>query len=187
MSVFLYSTLLAWLYESEWIGKYGRLKMDSDRDFLTGIYNRRAIVRHIEMSISNHRRIDSPLSVLLFDLDNFKSVNDTYGHEVGDEVLKELVETVKSNIRRDDVFGRWGGEEFIVVCNQTLDECKLFAEKLCINIAKHEFKHIEHLSASFGAVQYRDGESAGELISRADSYLYDAKKTKNCVVIGNAV
>ena len=186
MSVFLYSTLLAWLYETEWTGKYDRLKMDSERDFLTGIYNRRAIVRHIEMSISNNRRINPTVSVLLFDLDNFKSVNDTHGHEVGDDVLKELVETVKSNIRRDDVFGRWGGEEFIIVCNHSLDECRFFAEKLRVNISKHKFKHINHLTASFGAVQYSDGESVGELISRADSYLYDAKKSKNCVVIENA-
>jgi diguanylate cyclase (GGDEF)-like protein len=186
MSVFLYSTLLAWLYESEWTGKYDRLKMDLDRDFLTEIFNRRAIVRHMEMSISNNRRKKSPLSVLLFDLDNFKSVNDTHGHDVGDEVLKELVDTVKSNIRRGDVFGRWGGEEFIIVCNQSLEECKLFAEKLRVSISKHKFEHIKHLTASFGAVQYSDGESVGELISRVDNYLYDAKKSKNCVVVENA-
>lgn len=186
MSVFLYSTLLAWLYETEWTGKYDRLKLDSDRDFLTGIYNRRAIVRHIELSIANNRRSDTPVSVLLFDLDNFKNVNDVHGHEAGDDVLKELVETVKSNIRRDDVFARWGGEEFIIVCNHSLHECLFFAEKLRESISMHKFKHIEHLTASFGAVQYCDGESVGELISRVDNYLYDAKKTRDCVVIGNA-
>jgi diguanylate cyclase (GGDEF)-like protein len=183
MAVFMYSALLAWLYESEWTGIQNRLLKTSDFDFLTGIYNRRAIIRNIEVNISKYVRNGEPLSVILFDIDNFKSVNDTYGHEVGDQVLKELSETVRSNIRRGDVFGRWGGEEFIIACNNTLEESILVAEKLRANISNKKFRSIGHLSASFGVVQYRGNESLTEMMKRVDGYLYVAKKTKDCVVV----
>ncbi|MDH5182745.1 MAG: GGDEF domain-containing protein [Gammaproteobacteria bacterium] len=182
IAVYLYATLLSWLYETEWTGIQTKLRELSDRDYLTGIMNRRAVMRSIEASISNYERKKTPFSLILFDIDNFKKINDSHGHEVGDHVLKEMVSIIESNIRCSDIFGRWGGEEFIIICNSQIDKCYQLAEKLCAELSVTDFKYIKHLSASFGVAQYRGNESISEMIDRADGHLYDAKKTKNCVM-----
>ncbi|MBD3610628.1 MAG: GGDEF domain-containing protein, partial [Gammaproteobacteria bacterium] len=154
IAVFLYATLLAWLYETEWSSIESKLLKYSDHDFLTGIYNRRAIIRHIEMSISNFERNHAPFSIILFDLDNFKMINDNYGHEIGDHVLKETVLALQSSIRSGDIIGRWGGEEFVVICNNSLNNSHLFAAKLCDTLSNHKYKYLRHLQTSFVVTHY---------------------------------
>ena len=181
IAVYFYSIFLSWLFDSEWIGIEKNLVQDSDHDYLTAIFNRRAVVRHLENQIANSYRKNDYFSVILFDIDNFKKINDTYGHEIGDSVLREMTDTVSDNIRTDDVFGRWGGEEFIIICKNE-DDGKVLAEKLCRDLTSHTFKHIKHLTASFGVAKYRKKETVSELIDRADGFLYEAKRNKGCVI-----
>ncbi|MDH5655064.1 MAG: GGDEF domain-containing protein [Spirochaetia bacterium] len=180
MAVYFYSIFLSWLFESEWTGIERNLVQDSDHDYLTGIFNRRAIVRQLENQIANSFRRNDSFSIILFDIDNFKNINDTYGHEIGDSVLKEMTVTVAENIRAEDVFGRWGGEEFVILCKSEEDG-KILAEKICRDLSSHSFRHIKNLSASFGVAKYRKQETVSEIIDRADGFLYDAKKKKGCV------
>ncbi|MBA1148525.1 diguanylate cyclase [Ectothiorhodospiraceae bacterium WFHF3C12] len=116
------------------------------------------------------------LSLILIDIDHFKSVNDRLGHNVGDRVLKEVAELIGQHLRSTDVFGRWGGEEFMILCpdNAETDAMHL-AERLCDIIAGHGFDHAGRVTASFGVAQLQPGETRQELFRRADGALYDAK------------
>jgi len=117
-----------------------------------------------------------PLSLLLFDVDHFKQVNDSHGHAVGDTVLRELTQLVSENIRDGDKFARWGGEEFIIVCGNTeLEKACALAEKLREKISSNKFYKDLHVSASFGVAQIKHDESLGKLFNRTDKGLYLAK------------
>ena len=119
------------------------------------------------------------------DIDHFKKVNDQYGHEVGDQVLVRFVNSIKSCLRKIDVYARWGGEEFIVLLPQTrLDEAKVVAENLrqCIAAIKTELDF--QLTCSFGVTQLHADEDVLPLIKRADDALYQAKHaSRNCVFV----
>ena len=113
---------------------------------------------------------------MMIDLDHFKKINDNLGHVVGDEVLIEFAAFIESYAKQKDLFGRWGGEEFILVCPSTdLDTAKQFAEELRAGVYDHSFNHSNDLSCSIGLAQYDDQESASDLIRRADQALYRAK------------
>ena len=156
-------------------------------DYLTGCYNRSYIDRIIKQEIIRTNRYHTPLSLMIIDLDDFKKVNDTYGHLMGDEVLIKTANWIHASIRESDIFGRWGGEEFVVIFpNTELDETQKIAEKMRLGIAKHDFSNQIHQTISIGVAQYQVKESHDGWISRADSALYDAKhQGKNCVVISN--
>jgi diguanylate cyclase (GGDEF)-like protein len=146
-------------------------------DHLTGIANRRKIQGVLEEEIIRSDRTSQPLSVISMDLDHFKRINDTYGHETGDTVLKLVAEAVSSGIRGVDQAGRMGGEEFIVVCPDT-PKCGAIslAEKLRVIIEKLDIPGAETITASFGCALRKPGESIDRLLSRADSALYRAKE-----------
>lgn len=158
------------------IKKYKKLSLVDD---LTKLYNR----RHIEILLNNYiekeTRYNTPFSVILFDLDFFKKINDTYGHLEGDYVLKTISHFLEINTRNSDVVGRWGGEEFIVICSNTnLENAENFANSLRIGISKLNIHSHINVTASFGIAQYNktlDNTDKVNLIKRVDKALYSAK------------
>lgn len=164
-----------------------QLRLLSETDGLTGLSNRLHIDKTIHRELSRHDRYKRPLSIVMFDLDHFKSVNDTYGHQVGDELLKSIAELVAGNVRKVDDAGRWGGEEFLIVCPDTeLGGAEQLAEKLRAAIAGFPFPTVGNKTASFGVAQLREDESFLELTNRTDQALYIAKANgRNCVEVAS--
>jgi diguanylate cyclase (GGDEF)-like protein len=152
----------------------------ANTDFLTGLPNRRML----EKMVDDNRLAPLPtFSVILFDIDLFKEINDTFGHDIGDFVLKEFTELVKKNTRETDLFGRWGGEEFLIIAtHQTLEQAMALAERLKSVFSTHTFFEVTTVTASFGVAEWQPGESKEELLKRADIALYRAKeKGRNLV------
>jgi diguanylate cyclase (GGDEF)-like protein len=146
-------------------------------DSLTGIANRREFVRILEGEVDRARRYGVPLSLAMYDLDNFKRVNDTYGHDAGDDVLQAVTSLVKENIRAVDVAARWGGEEFMVLMPQSdIQAARNAAEKLRLAIAGHCFDKIDRLTASFGIAVFEPQDDLNSLLKRVDDALYRAKE-----------
>ncbi len=159
------------------------LRRLATRDYLTGIYNRHALVMFLEKLISSAQRYRNKFSVILMDIDNFKSINDRFGHNVGDRVLRELSKVIDAKLRKTDIFGRWGGEEFLIVLPFTRNPQPV-AEKLRRSISKHRFTGVERVTVSFGATVYREDDTMESLLSRADKALYKAKEEgKNRTVV----
>ena len=126
-------------------------------------------------------------SIILFDLDDFKGINDAYGHICGDNVLVNVAKTASNSIRRNDTLIRWGGEEFVIILNETsINSAISLAERIRCNIELIEFENIDSaVTASFGVTEYIKGDSMQSVIGRADKYLYEAKeKGKNNVMYG---
>jgi diguanylate cyclase (GGDEF)-like protein/PAS domain S-box-containing protein len=157
----------------------------SVRDHLTKLYNRVKLDEEFAKEILRSQRFGHPLSIIVIDIDHFKSVNDTYGHLVGDSVLVNMAKLLEKNIRTIDILGRWGGEEFIIICPETesKDAYKL-AEKIRQNVEKYEFTTVGNKTASFGVSQYVTGENEQQLVDRADKALYKAKEEgRNKVIV----
>jgi diguanylate cyclase (GGDEF)-like protein len=145
-------------------------------DQLTGVANRRELYSELLKETEESERYERPLSIIFFDLDNFKSVNDTYGHDRGDGVLREVVEATERVLRSTERLGRWGGEEFVVLAPETdLGEASLLAERLRAEIANHHSGSALTVTASLGFAQYEAGDTPETLIKRADQALYKAK------------
>lgn len=146
-------------------------------DNLTGIYNRHKFEILFALESERSRRFALPLSMLLIDIDHFKSVNDTYGHDVGDEVLKHLVKIVQENIRKIDIFARWGGEEFLVLSPGTdLQNMQLLAEKLRSAVENGVFPKVGKVTVSIGVSTFTPEDTFTKLFKRADQGLYNAKE-----------
>jgi diguanylate cyclase (GGDEF)-like protein len=149
-------------------------------DGLTQIHNKRYLFESLEREIIRSRRHDRPLSLLMFDIDFFKRINDHYGHLAGDYVLRELAETVQSRIRRDEVFARYGGEEFVIVLPETeMEGAASLAETLREKVKEHSFVFQGEkipVTISIGCALVKDNDTANELIQRADEKLYEAKR-----------
>ncbi len=153
------------------------------RDQLTGIFNRRALIHDFERLLHQAERYKTPFSLVIFDIDNFKRVNDTYGHLMGDKALKEVVKAVKKVLRKSDIFGRWGGEEFLVLLPMTLEPYAP-AEKIRRTVENCNFCKDLSITISLGATTYREGDTIDSMILRADEALYRAKEQgKNRVVV----
>ena len=156
-------------------------------DGLTQIYNKRYFLETLEREIARSSRYRRDMSLVLFDIDHFKRINDTFGHLAGDQVLKTLASTVKTKIRREDLFARYGGEEFAIVLPE-IDgyNAHQFAEKVRRIVEAHGVRLRGHpipVTISMG-VATLDAETADSaaLIKRADDRLYEAKKAgRNCV------
>jgi diguanylate cyclase (GGDEF)-like protein len=146
-------------------------------DPLTHIYNRLHFGHFLESEIDRVERYGNTFSIIFFDIDDFKEINDEYGHLVGDEVLEEMTDVIKKANRSADIFARYGGEEFIIMTPATgIDGARQHAERLRIDIEKHEFLNVGTLRCSFGVTEYKRGEdNLPSLIKRADSALYKAK------------
>jgi diguanylate cyclase (GGDEF)-like protein len=123
-------------------------------------------------------RFDHPLSMLMFDLDNFKDVNDTYGHGVGDLVLKQVADVIRAHTRKINLLIRWGGDEFIVIPVETsLDGAAVLSERLRQAIEFFAFERAGKLTASFGVVQFKDEDTETTILKRLDDALYRAKNS----------
>jgi len=146
-------------------------------DSLTKIYNRRKIEFLYENELARIKRYKRDLSVIFFDVDDFKQVNDTLGHAVGDHVLVKIAYIVKDNIRNEDFFGRWGGEEFLIVLPETNKEkASKVASILKDKINAYNFCINKKITCSFGVSQFKDFDSADSLLTRADNAMYHVKK-----------
>lgn len=151
-------------------------------DTITGLANRRALDEHLESELINARRTNSPFAVIMMDLDGFKSVNDTYGHEVGDQVLRAIFNVVSFGLRSSDFIARYGGDELtLILAKSNLQSAKLVTEKILENIARFSYKapggNAIKLGISGGIAIYpTHGRSGSDLLRAADAALYDAKK-----------
>lgn len=147
------------------------------KDFLTNIYNRRAMSEYISHEIIKSKRYKNDLSLISLDIDFFKKINDNYGHQVGDAVLIEISKILTENIRKADILGRWGGEEFMILLPQTnKDNAYIVAENLRKKVEKYKFKNIGTLSISLGVTKFKFDENIIEFINRTDEAMYKAKK-----------
>ncbi len=153
-------------------------------DALTKLYNRSKLDTLLLTEIKRSSRGDGQLSVVMMDVDFFKLVNDKHGHLEGDKVLLAVADIIKARIRDSDYAGRWGGEEFLVICSESdLQGALLLAENLRQNVSRYIFGVPDSLTASFGVAQYDGSEDAKQLIERADQALYEAKsRGRNCVI-----
>lgn len=153
------------------------LEHRATRDFLTGVYNRHKFMERLQVEWERADRYRRPLSLLLLDIDHFKQINDSYGHDAGDRALCSVVALLQARIRSSDVLGRWGGEEFIVLIPETgLEDAVALAEKLRTGLAGYGCDGVGRLTASFGVAQRRAGESVEALLKRSDDALYEAKR-----------
>ncbi len=150
----------------------------STTDKLTQINNRLMLDDIMQSEIGRSERYQRGFSIILMDIDNFKHVNDNYGHITGDEVLISMANILKENVRNNDAVGRWGGDEFLIVLLETdTDKASLVAEKIRTIINSAVFSVPERLSCSFGAASYREGDTKDRLLARADKALYEAKNS----------
>lgn len=146
-------------------------------DYLTGIYNRLMFNELLEAEMQLARRHGSNLSLIMFDLDHFKRINDSYSHNIGDHVLKAVTQLVSDNIRAHDIFSRWGGEEFMVLvpkCDQI--QSVALAEKLRSLCEIHDFGNGLRVTASFGVTHFCPEDNAESFTAKADEAMYLAKK-----------
>lgn len=161
------------------------LEKQSQTDVLTTIFNRRFFNVQLAKEAARSTRHRTPLSVLMFDIDHFKVVNDEHGHLAGDKVLQEISALVQDNIRQSDFLARWGGEEFALLTPGVgLKNAGKFAEKLRNLIEKNDFSIGQEITCSFGVSCYQASEETSTFIQRADQALYHAKNSgRNCCVI----
>jgi diguanylate cyclase (GGDEF)-like protein len=166
------------------VEKFAEITILSETDQLTKIYNRTKFIKELEKEIERVERYHTGLSLIMFDIDHFKQVNDNYGHAVGDETLIKLAEIVNKEIRDTDLFARWGGEEFMILCPHTdLDHSVKLAERIRVSIEEQKFKAVGHISCSFGVTEFKNSEDADDLTKRVDDALYQAKENgRNQVV-----
>ncbi len=155
-------------------------------DSLTNIYNRGALTQVIKIEYERYKRYKRPFSLIMIDIDHFKNINDTYGHNAGDTVLSGIALIMKNSIRKSDLVGRYGGEEFIVLLSETREEnAAAVAEKLRQEISEHVFHNIGIVTVSCGVVEISEQtKSIDEVINAADKKLYTAKhQGRNRVVV----
>jgi len=159
------------------------LEDEASTDPLTKALNRRSFLRMLGLAVVSGQ----PFSLVMFDIDHFKSVNDTYGHDVGDAVLREISQLVHDNVRENDTLARWGGEEFMILsAKSNMKRAKRVAERLRKAVAEFSFTGVpRQITSSFGVAIHATGESGEDLVKRADEALYEAKETgRNKVVVG---
>jgi diguanylate cyclase (GGDEF)-like protein len=145
-------------------------------DSLTNIHNRRSFTEFLHHEIIRCERYKKVFSIIMLDIDYFKKVNDGYGHDVGDEILKELVGVVSRSIRKSDLFARVGGEEFAVIAPETSSsEAMLVAEKIRKNVEEYIFSKNIKVTVSLGISQYKINDDQNTIFKRADNALYKAK------------
>ena len=147
-------------------------------DPLTGIFNRRKLHEVLRYEISRKYRYKSDLSIVMCDIDYFKKINDEFGHHAGDNVIKLITKVINQNIRKPDVFARWGGEEFVILMPNTgINSACMVANKLQAAISSTEFPDVGRVTASFGVALFdSEADTADTFINRSDKALYKAKE-----------
>lgn len=164
-----------------------KIKRLSEEDYLTMLYSRRKIHQIIEKEIIRSNRYNSAFAVILIDIDDFKKINDTFGHNAGDKVLVQFSSILTQTIRESDIAGRWGGEEFLITCPETtIDGALSLAEKLRLNIEKNIFEDAGNITASLGVAGIKHSDNVKSLVHRADKSLYLAKKAGKNKVMGES-
>ncbi|MFA7348464.1 MAG: diguanylate cyclase [Desulfurivibrionaceae bacterium] len=171
------------------IGERKKLEEELGRlattDALTGLCNRHRCNELLQQEVARARRYHTPLSLIMFDLDYFKNINDTYGHAVGDQVLQAVADVIRKNVRTTDWVGRWGGEEFMVLCPEATEKDAVStAEKLRALVESHTFETVKTITLSCGVTRFKAPDSVDAFVRRADDGLYRAKdKGRNIVEI----
>lgn len=155
-----------------------KIKVIANKDFLTSLLNRRSMIKETTKQLGIANRYNQNVSLLLIDIDFFKKVNDTFGHQTGDTAIKEISKVLCKNVRESDLVSRYGGEEFLILLyNTDLESAYLLAERIRQEIAGLKIKRISFpLTISIGCTEYKKEESLDSFISRADFLLYEAKK-----------
>lgn len=156
-------------------------------DYLTGLYSRRKIEDALGRLIDKTVRYQGIFSILLFDIDRFKSINDSLGHAEGDNVLRQVSCRVRQGIRGSDLIGRWGGEEFLAVLPETdLGRAEVVGEQVRELVASGSYGDAGKVTVSVGVASYQKGDSVEALVKRADQALYEAKSAgRNCVIVSS--
>lgn len=154
-------------------------------DKLTGLFNRLKLDVVLNAEIERASRFSQSLSIILIDVDYFKQVNDRYGHPVGDQVLQEFADILARTTRKVDTVGRWGGEEFLVICpNTDIAGASQLSRHLRVAVEAHTFPVVGSVTASFGVSGFESNDHANDIVARADEALYAAKQNgRNCVVV----
>jgi len=154
----------------------GDLEFSAVYDNLTKVFNRRTFIK-LYNKLKNK---PIPKAIILFDIDHFKSINDTYGHDIGDKVLRKVAATVRKRLRKDDIVARWGGEEFaILLPNTDKKAATVVAEKLRTALKEIKIPEMKNrqITASFGVTEAKQGEPLEKVLKRADEALYEAKRS----------
>jgi diguanylate cyclase (GGDEF)-like protein len=147
-------------------------------DALTNMHNRYSIMKILSSEVNRSNRYKTPLSLIMYDIDFFKDVNDTYGHDVGDAILTSLSHFVKNNLRDVDIIGRYGGEEFLIILpNTMLANAKEYAERLRTLVEEYTFETVGKITISLGIVEIKPAENLNEIFKRVDSLLYVSKNS----------
>ncbi len=156
------------------------------KDKLTGAWNRAGVRDFLQTITEKYKRNGQASTLISLDIDHFKKVNDTFGHDTGDDVLKQIVKLINENTREDDHLARWGGEEFQLLCPDTkLNDGNILAETLRVKIMNAQFAHGQSITCSFGVAELKD-EEIKTWFKRADIALYQAKDAgRNCVIISH--
>ncbi|HEX5710010.1 MAG TPA: sensor domain-containing diguanylate cyclase [Sulfuricurvum sp.] len=166
------------------------LEQKAYKDTLTGINNRENFEEIFSIEITNARQNNLALSLIILDVDNFKLINDTYGHQAGDIILIDLVNLIANNIKNGDIFARWGGEEFVILTPSTdISGAATLAENLRKIVQSHAFSYVEKdITLSFGIAQFSIEDTKSTLFQKADEALYEAKKNgRNRIEIYNSI
>ncbi|HBF97516.1 MAG TPA: GGDEF domain-containing protein [Alphaproteobacteria bacterium] len=163
--------------------RIAHLETIADQDTLTGILNRRGFVGAMNRVKSYADRYDTPASLVYFDLNKFKPVNDLYGHAAGDEVLRRIAEILTQNTRDSDVVGRLGGDEFgVILVNSDLPTAEAKAKQLAEAISAESYNFdgkTEHVHAAYGVYTFIKGEGLDETLAKADKKMFAAKQASN--------
>lgn len=164
-----------------------QLEKISITDSLTNVFNRLYLDRNYDYEAKRAKRYNNDLSIILIDIDFFKNINDTYGHSIGDIILVEMSNILKQNIRNIDKLGRWGGEEFLIICPQTnYKKAEIVADFLRKTISNHTFSNVGKVTCSFGVTKCYADDEKDEAFMRADKALYVAKEEGRNKVIVNS-
>ncbi|MEI7667721.1 MAG: sensor domain-containing diguanylate cyclase [Erysipelotrichaceae bacterium] len=175
--------------EHQLISKLEHFQKEASEDALTKVPNRKYMAAIIESKIREYNTVDLPFGILFLDIDDFKHVNDTYGHENGDEVLKMLAKTIKSILRKNDYLGRWGGEEFIIAFSDVDQEgLEVVSKKILSLVEASKLRHTKNeigVTISIGATMSIPHDTVSSIVKRADELMYASKTNgKNQVTLG---
>jgi diguanylate cyclase (GGDEF)-like protein len=182
IACYSFTALISYQFEAMRINTEGSLEQLSNTDVLTGAYNRRVLDKVMNREINRANREFLPLSVIMMDVDKFKPINDEFGHNTGDYVLKQLCRLVRENIRTTDYMIRFGGDEFVIVTPTTdLRHAEMVIEKIKQAIDDFDFGINRKVTSSIGIAEYEEPDTIDSLLSRADKALYEAKAKNKSV------
>jgi diguanylate cyclase (GGDEF)-like protein len=172
--------------DEKYISQFKKIKAISFIDELTHINNRKSYNARMSELISLYKRYKTSFSMLIYDIDDFKHINDTYGHKIGDKVLVKMTDTIKPLIRKNDYYFRIGGEEFVIILSETsILEAKMVAEKIREEVSKLRIIENEMITISIGLSEVKEGDTEELLFKRVDALLYQSKSAgKNMVTVG---